>query len=366
MDKGKNVKRTRLRIIDHLLSSGKKINFKDAAVALNEELKLCNSEKAYLYVYGDYFRRDIDTIREIIKNQGIRDDMLKTEGSNRNRKYWYIEPGFSIMDFLQYHFTKAEYEMLEEALDTLVLPSTIYNKVEFSLRSRIEYDFGRGEKYVDYGENLYLRGRRWLPLIYEHLNKSVLEISYKPYYDNPYLFKLCPYLLKQYNNRWYLVGRIDEIKNSFWEKPPKDIDKINPNYWIVPVDRIKDIRICNDEKLITRPENYVDFFNQFIGTHQQEYRSKTMLPGTSQKIVLKVSNSNAFYSIETKPLHVSQQVLERYNGSYGKIQIDVIPNIEFYNKLMELGENVIVESPSCIREIVIERLNNILNKYKNG
>ena len=162
------------------------------------------------------------------------------------------------------------------------------------------------------------------------------------------------------------MGRIDEIKNSFWEKPPKDIDKINPNYWIVPVDRIKDIRICNDEKLITRPENYVDFFNQFIGTHQQEYRSKTMLPGTSQKIVLKVSNSNAFYSIETKPLHVSQQVLERYNGSYGKIQIDVIPNIEFYNKLMELGENVIVESPSCVREIVIERLNNILNKYKNG
>lgn len=361
-------KKLRIEIMDKMFRKGVPVSFSEVAEEMNNVFKKCKSSATYAGIYGDNFRKDLKTIREVLDDplNGIDSNMLRTDGGNKNRTYWYSDPTFSIMPFLVYYYKKTDYKSLDKALALLrdTLPDDVFHAVEFSLRSHIEYEFGKGEKYIDYGENFSLRGRRWLPIIYESLNKEVLKICYKPYYDDTYTFKLCPYLLKQYNNRWFLFGRIDEIKRSFWKKPPKDIEKINPNYWIVPIDRIEGIEVCKDQEMIPRPENYMDRFAPLIGIHQQEYGSGTMLPGKMQTIVLSVHNVNTWGQLITKPLHSSMKVSKDFSNGSGQIQIEIIPNVEFYNKLMELGEDVIVESPKKVREIIKKRLQNTLKKYE--
>jgi hypothetical protein len=364
MNKGKKL---RIEIMDRMFRKGAPVSFADVAEEMNNVFKKCKSPAAYAGIYGDIFRKDLKTIREVLDDplNGVDSNMLRTKGGNKNRTYWYADPSFSVMPYLTYYYKKTDYKSLDKALALLrdTLPDDVFHAVEFSLRSHIEYEFGKGEKYIDYGENFSLRGRRWLPIIYESLNKEVLKICYKPYYDEPYTFKLCPYLLKQYNNRWFLFGGIDEIKRGFWKNPPKDIEKIDPNYWIVPIDRIEDISVCEGEEMIPRPKNYMDRFAPIIGISQQECGSQTTLPGKSQRITMGIYDINLWGRLTTKLLHNTQMVLKDFDNGYGQIQIEVVPNVEFYDELMGLGKNIVVESPKSVRRKVIERLDSIKERY---
>ena len=361
-------KKLRIEIMDRMFRKGVPVSFAEVAEAMNDVFKRCKSPAAYAGIYGDIFRKDLKTIREVLDDplNGIDSNMLQTKGGNKNRTYWYSDSSFSIMPFLVYYYKKTDYKSLDKALTLLrdTLPDDVFHAVEFSLRSHVEYEFGKGEKFIDYGEDFSLRGRRWLPIIYNSLNKVALNIRYKPYYDDAYSFKLSPYLLKQYNNRWFLFGRIDRIDRSFWKNPPKDIEKIDPNYWIVPIDRIEDISVCEGEEMIPRPKNYMDRFAHLIGIHQQEYGTKTMLPGDIQTITLSVNNVNTWGQLTTKPLHSTMKVLKDFSNGSGQIQIEIIPNVEFYDVIMQFGKNVVVESPPKVREIIKMRLQDTLNEYE--
>ena len=213
----------RIEIMDRMFRKGEPVSFLKVAEEMNNVFHKCTSKFNYAGQYGYNFRKDMKTIRGVLDNPiyGISPNMLKTAGGNRNRTYWYADSSFSIMPYLPYCYRSSDYKLLDKALSLLrdTLPDDVFHTVEFSLRSHVEYVYGKGEKSIDYGENKNLRGRHWLPIIYSSLNKVVLDIRYKPYYDDAYSFKLCPYLLKQYNNRWFLFGRIDEIKRSFWKNP---------------------------------------------------------------------------------------------------------------------------------------------------
>ena len=146
----------RLRIIDELLSSGKPVSFQDCVDRMEPVFKRLD-DKLYSSsmdsAYGDNFRQDIKTIREIIKTPAneIDPDMLITEGSKRYTKYRYKVPGFSVMPYLEYQYTQADYKKLEKALKILGnnLPTDVFERIEFALLSRIEYDYGRKEKSIE-------------------------------------------------------------------------------------------------------------------------------------------------------------------------------------------------------------------------
>ena len=227
-----NEKNRRIEIMDGLFRKGKPVSFLEVAEELNKVLNKCKSPAAYSGLYSDLFRKDMQTIREALDNprNGIAREMLKTAGGNRNRTYWYADPNFSIMPYLTYYYRNSDYKMLDKALELLrnTLPDDVFNNVEFAIKSHVEYEFGKGEKGIDYGENLKLKGRHWLPLLYQAVNKSALEITYKPYEGNVFSYVLFPYLLKQHNNRWFLFGRIEKIEKRFFPNPDvKDINDEN-------------------------------------------------------------------------------------------------------------------------------------------
>ena len=63
-------------------------------------------------------------------------------------------------------------------------------------------------EYVGFNENMNLVGLEHFGELLEYIiDKKPVEISYIPFKGNPSCIKLFPYFLKNYNQRWFLLGR---------------------------------------------------------------------------------------------------------------------------------------------------------------
>ena len=365
------IKQKRMAILDSLLKSGKKVSFQEVAANYEKALhKAKGNEKDYKIVYNNDFRQDINDIRKTLESgiPGLSRDMLVAEGPKKKTLYWYRDRGFSIMPYYGYYYSKYDQKKCDEALTILKenLPEDVYDTVEFELKCLLEQTKS-SERLIDYGENPRLRRREWLPRLSKALNKTALRIIYEPFDKPDRTFKtFFPYLLKLYNNRWFLFGRNEEKCD---------------NYWNVPVDRIKDFEEIQDVVFKKRPKQYMNHFLGFIGVHDRQFdgdesgdqNDKALEERLNQKqkreeIVLKVMTRSLWGRMKTKPLHESQYIVTEYDDElgYGMMIVEIIPNVEFYNQLTSLGENIIVESPAMVREIVKKRLRNTLKKYENG
>lgn len=340
-----NNKIKRLEILDKLLASGKPVSFQDCVDKMDPIFKRLD-DKLYSSsmdsAYGDNFRQDIRTIREIISTpaNNIDPEMLITEGQTRYTTYRYKDPNFSIMPYLEYRYTKADYKNLETALKKLsnTLPADVFENIEFALRSRIEYDYGHKEKDIDYGENYKLKGRERLPFIYKCINKTVLSITYKTFDDETETYELHPYLLKLYNNRWFLFGYRPDEHNY---------------YWCVPIDRIEKL-IKTEVQINPRPDNYNNHFDDIIGVTKGSVMLDDSIDNNAiaEKIKIGITDIKTWKRVITKPIHKSQKTITDFSNGYGELELNVIPNNEFYNSLLILGAGVIIVEPASVKNII--------------
>ena len=68
--------------------------------------------------------------------------------------------------------------------------------------------------------------------------------------------------------------------------------------------------------------------------------------------------------ILSKPMHKSQQLIEKHDDGSALISIRVIPNFELIQLLLSFGERVEVRSPLHIREEMKARIKNNLRNYQ--
>ena len=149
------------------------------------------------------------------------------------------------------------------------------------------------------------------------------------------------------------------------------------DYWNVPIDRIVKMDELDNVKFKNRPDNYMKYFDDFIGVSEKVWKGENgdendiiFQNGIDKapkriSITLRIDDQGTWGRMITKRLHWSQVPLDNgFCNGCGRLKIEIIPNVEFYNKLMELGENVVVESPIKVREIIKERLQDTLKKYE--
>lgn len=176
-------------------------------------------------------------------------------------------------------------------------------------------------------------------LFHAILYKKPLCISYQSYKKaEPSKQLLHPYYLKQYNNRWFLLGlnaKLNKITN-------------------LALDRIKAV----EEEAIPFIPNKVDFeeyFDDIIGVTLPEDAAK-------EKIILKFAASASPY-VFSKPLHHSQKKID-YTNDELTISIEVIPNYELESLILGFGERVEVLTPENFKILILERLTKSLKPYK--
>lgn len=183
----------------------------------------------------------------------------------------------------------------------------------------------------------YTGHKRIAPIFNAIVNKEVLKITYKQFDKDPLKpFLFHPYILKQYNNRWFVFGRNQEQDH---------------NQWNIPLDRIHEMNIEKGAKYIPDTTNWEDYFKDFVGV--------TKLSGEVEKIVLRFDKTRLKF-FTSKPIHSEWDEFEEDGQTY--ITLDVIINRELVQQLLSYGKDVEIIEPEELKTMMKEHAE-IMNSY---
>lgn len=179
--------------------------------------------------------------------------------------------------------------------------------------------------------------------------KQVIELSYHTF-ANPKDAKSIifhPYLLKEYNRRWFVIGAADsdgKILNFGLER----IDKVVPQPSLI-------YNNC--------PEDLAERFEDIIGV--------TFVEDSPVYKIIFWASDNAKDYIKTKPLHESQRNMsDNLRAEYPALnggaffRIDCKKNYELIRELSSFGKELVVLSPFEIRRDIYARTSQMNEIYK--
>lgn len=245
--------------------------------------------------------------------------------------YRYADPRYSISNS---PLTDVEISELRSAIQIL---SQFEGLPQFNWIGEILAKLSCGtdkimQSVISFDSNEYLVGIEYIGKLYNAVvNKTPLVIEYKPFsFHDSVKYTIHPHFLKQYNNRWFLLGYCEEEKRYTW---------------ILAMDRIVSISTAD----ITFKETNVDwndFFEDIIGV--TKYDNETLTT-----VILRFSQESAHYA-ETKPLHGSQ-INKWIDEDTLEVKLSVYPNYELEQTILAFGENVQVIKPERLRTRILER-----------
>lgn len=236
-----------------------------------------------------------------------------------------------------------EAELLKTTLDMLGrfkgLPQFDYVH-ELALKLKKGFQLEDLEHNIYFDQNEYLRNLHLLGDILKLTSLGkVLKVKYKSFNQaEEEDVVIHPYFLKQYNKRWFLFGQCQGFDS--WTN--------------LALDRILDISIADDVTFIPCNGSPEYYFEDIIGV------SKPM-DGKCEFVKIKFSKSLWPY-IDSKPLHPSQTVIER-SVEHTVIQLEIMPNYEFYAQLLGFGAAVEILEPVEVREVMKEKIKDSLAPY---
>jgi predicted DNA-binding transcriptional regulator YafY len=189
-------------------------------------------------------------------------------------------------------------------------------------------------------KNEQLKGLEHIDILYEAiLNKKVLNILYKSFTAKESSnFVVHPQLLKEYNNRWFLICL---HKGKMYN---------------LALDRMESIEVDDKTPYIDHDLDGDEFFKDIVGVTVSE----TMKP---RNVIFFVDASNTPY-IKTKPLHKSQEIVsENEEGAIFKICVQI--NYELERLLLGFGNCLVVHKPRNLRLRMEEKFEGGLKNYQN-
>jgi predicted DNA-binding transcriptional regulator YafY len=253
---------------------------------------------------------------------------IKSIKDGRKVYYRYEDPEFSIT---KSPINPAELDSLKIALTTLERLNSLpgFDWVA-SLQAKLQSGLNTGlsnQQIISFEENEFLKGIEHLNLLFQYIsNKQVLEIEYKSFNsDKESTFKISPYYLKQYNNRWFLFGlnhQLSLIQN-------------------LALDRICAIEISK-AKFVTSDLDFKEYFEDIIGVSND-------LSKNVEKIIIELT-PNIIPYISSKPIHGSQRIKENI------LAIEVKLNYELESLILSYGENMRVLAPLFLVEKIKARI----------
>ncbi len=195
--------------------------------------------------------------------------------------------------------------------------------------------------HLDKNENL--KGLEHLDLLYQAILKEmVLNINYQSFKaSTPSVIVFHPMLLKEFNNRWFLVGKNNKRKSIT----------------TLALDRMVTIDFDTDIEYEGEVLDGDEYYKNTVGV--------TVLPPDQvKKVILEVDASNAPYVL-TKPMHATQRIIEMRDDGSVVLQIDVHLNFELERLILGFGESMKVIGPKQLRRRVKQKIKAANKMYKD-
>ena len=343
---------TRYYILDKLLANRyHHYSTEDLLRLVNEELAEMNQEPVS--------RRTIELDLNYIENEGpflaeiehyqVDDVSQRTLKTIKKSCHRYADPSFSI--FTQ-KLTDDEKHLLGEAFTLLGQFDGLPN-LEGLERLRESLKVKTDRQIVSFTKNP-LEGKNLLGELFKVISqKQVVEIHFHKF-DTPEVDRsvvVYPYLLKEYNRRWYLIAAVEDTG------------------------KLLSFALDRMDKFVPLPARCYKEYDGDLNERFEDIIGVTLIDGNPlQAILFWVSDYSKDY-VATKPLHESQrhfrgereiELRQQYpmleGGAF--FSIDCMENYELIRELTSFGADLVVLSPNEIQEKVIDRISAMNKKYE--
>lgn len=260
--------------------------------------------------------------------------------------YKYENADFTITDI---PLTETDINVLTETVSILkqFKDFSLFNDVSDILQrleDKIYAEKSQTQPVIHLDKNEKLKGLPFLEEIYQAIvKKTVLVITYKSFKSlEEKKFNFHPFILKEFNNRWFLIGR---------RKQSQPITNL-------ALDRI--IAIDHDFNLPHLEED----FN--ADTYYKNVVGVTVNTGLQpRRLELWIDAVNAPYVL-TKPLHNSQRLIKHNDDGSIIIHLFIIPNYELERILLGFGNGLEVIRPEIFRERMRSIIHKVFVRYDDS
>lgn len=219
---------------------------------------------------------------------------------------------------------------------------TDLNEMVSKLEDKIYTQKTQSSPVIDFEKNDNLKGLEWIEVIRKYIvAKKTMCVNYQSFKAREASeFCFSGYLLKEYRNRWFVLGVSHQR-----HKPLLNL----------ALDRIQSITAHDDDYIENTTIDLSTYYNDVIGVTKS-------LGQRDVEVVFWIDAKNAPYVI-TKPLHHTQKLLNE--DETGKIfSIRVIMNFELERELLGFGAKLRVLGPRILVKQIKKQLYETLESYK--
>ena len=280
---------------------------------------------------------DLVTSEEI--EAGLKREGLNFSTSSLNRDYKFlVDIGFKI------HNTKTKGYYLEiENTEEFSFLTNLFKRIALSnlLNKSITLE-KETHKYLSLDETSLVKNFQYFDIILEAI-KARKEISFQhtSFYHTdrkePKTHTIKPHLLKEYQNRWYVIGESGE------------------EFRVFGLDRIEDLQVLDNKPFQNKTEQANEKLLSTVGLNFSDHEPK--------RLVLRFHASQKPY-LESLKLHRSQKVVEDGLEGFYTISLFVSYNFELKQQLLKYGSLVEVLEPAFVREDIMIELEKSIEAYR--
>ncbi len=296
---------------------------------------------------------DMEGIRKGVSVRTVQGDiqMMRSDKLGYNapievydhKYYRYSVEGYSIMDM---PLSQNDYDVMQEAVDMLRQLEGFEQFSEMTdvirrLQDKLAISRNNRKPIIHFDSVPDLKGLRLLNPLYNYIaHKQTLRIMYQSFNARePKEYILCPYLLKEFRNRWFLFG-----------SKASDLLLFN-----LALDRIKSVEPV-DIPFRDNPDfDSEHFFDDVIGVSKN-------IKNMPRRIKFWASPEQSHY-IKTKPIHRSQQLLKENEDGSCIFRIDVVINFEMYSIFMSYGPGIKIIYPHYVAKFMRDKLKEAIDLY---
>ncbi|MAV52064.1 MAG: hypothetical protein CL829_04825 [Crocinitomicaceae bacterium] len=315
-----------------------------------ETLRLACEEALY---GSDGERISISTIEKdlwAMRNETDLGYYAPIEYHRDERGYHYTEDGYSINDV---QLNEDDLDAIRFATNTLIqfrdLPifqqfDQALGKIADRLAVAPNLDTEGMEKYIQFESTPHAEGSEHLaPLLHAIRTKHSVQLSYKKFSDGTQVstYNMDPYLLKEYRNRWYLLG---------WDRDKGHIRTLG-------CDRIQSLDPSEDLRFQMQPSFHAtNHFEHALGI--------TVLGDAKPEQVEFLCDPLLGKYLTSQPLHHSQHIEE--SSDEVRVTLNVMPTFELLQWLQAHANELTLLAPQSIKQSVVKTLEAALERQKRG
>jgi predicted DNA-binding transcriptional regulator YafY len=216
------------------------------------------------------------------------------------------------------------------------------NEMVSKLEDKIYTQKTQSAPVIDLEKNANLKGLEWIETIRKAIvSKRTLCVTYQSFKAREAsVFCFSPYLLKEYRNRWFVLG-VSHTRHS--------------PLLTLALDRIQTIEEHDDSYRENTVIDLATYYDNCIGVTKSPTQREI-------EVIYWLSSADAPYVV-TKPLHHSQHLLREDHD--GKIfSIRVVLNFELERELLGFGPRLRVLGPRNLRKRIKQQLKEALESYE--